>query len=31
MRFGLWELPRLDANASAPENGVLVLEIDGEG
>ncbi len=31
MRFGLWELPRLDADASRPENGVLVLEIDGEG
>ncbi|WP_144183035.1 baseplate J/gp47 family protein [Elioraea rosea] len=31
MRFGLWELPRLDADASLPENGLLVLEIEGEG
>ncbi|WP_291295183.1 hypothetical protein [Elioraea sp.] len=31
MRFGLWELPRLDADASRPENGVLIIEIDGEG
>ena len=29
--LGIWELPRLDADASLPENGVLILTIDGEG
>lgn len=31
MEFGTSELPRLDADPSRPENGVLILEIDGEG
>jgi hypothetical protein len=31
LRLGLWELARLDADASRPEDGVLVLDIDGEG
>jgi hypothetical protein len=31
MEFGPLELPRLDADPSRPENGVLVLQIDGEG
>jgi hypothetical protein len=31
MEFGPLELPRLDADPSRPENGVLVLHIDGEG
>lgn len=31
MAFGPLELPRLDADPSRPENGVLVLHIDGEG
>lgn len=31
LRLGAWELPRLDAEPSRPENGVLILEIDGEG
>lgn len=31
MVFGGIELPRLDADPSRPENGVLVLHIDGEG
>lgn len=29
--LGTWEIPRLDADPSRPENGVLVLTIDGEG
>jgi hypothetical protein len=31
LRLGASELPRLDADPSRPENGVLVLDIDGEG
>lgn len=31
LRLGAWELPRLDADPSRPEDGVLVLDIDGEG
>jgi hypothetical protein len=31
LRLGLWELARLDADPSRPEDGVLVLDIDGEG
>jgi hypothetical protein len=29
--LGTWEIPRLDADPSRPENGVLVLTVDGEG
>lgn len=31
LSLGIWEVPRLDADASLPENGVLILTIDGEG
>ena len=31
LALGTWEIPRLDADASLPENGVLILTIDGEG
>ena len=31
MMFAGIEIPRLDANPARPENGVLVLTIDGEG
>jgi hypothetical protein len=31
LMLGTWEIPRLDADPSRPENGVLVLAIDGEG
>ncbi|MCU0984250.1 MAG: hypothetical protein MUC89_04830 [Acetobacteraceae bacterium] len=31
LQLGLWELARLDADPSRPEDGVLILDIDGEG
>lgn len=31
LTLGTWEIPRLDADPSRPENGVLLLTIDGEG